>query len=613
MPKLRTLLALALLSTTAAACVDVGDLLGNKSKKSARDDDDDDDDRKKKKKKSTKADDDKEDDKEEGDKDAKKEEEQKEGIFADTGFRPEKDGYAFRNTGGRFPLTPPVVNEAVMLKLFGRKSCVKNKDKEDKRCKLTPAAEEWAFMINRAMNGGQCEGMAVSALTFFKGHDKPDTFMAGAGSTHKLQRDQVTPLIGYYWAYQAVNPVMTHVATSRYDSTPVSVEDKLVEMWKKKELATLGFWGPPGQGGHAVTPYAIEDKGNGIHHILIYDNNYPDTERYIIIDRNANTWKYDVAAINPDVPKMPWGGNAESHSIVVIPLELRLKKAECPFCKKTKKKKTVVPRSTSIVIEDDQGRKLGVDGGKDVNEIPEAEVVDLTAFLDGVNPEFSKMYVVPDESDYDIVISGNDKSKGDDNGVTVFGDGAAFTIDGVTTKSNEQDMLSIGRAEDGIRFKPAGSRKPAIKVALDNDDENGGMAVRVANLKSDSDGEVDFRVDRKQFKVKLGAGSKSSDSYDLKIRHVQVGEDDNEVEEKGIKFNRPGESHDIDAKPAPKGTKPTLKIGRGSFTPKLRLPKKRLAPLPPKPTDAPKPNLPAKPGPKPTVGAPPAPRPVLKK
>jgi len=618
MPKLRTLLALVLFASTATACVDLADILGKKEKKTSRDDDDDDDDRKKKKKKkssrSTDADakDGDEKDGEEANNDG--ETPPKDGIIADTGFRPDKHGYSFRNTGGKFPLTPPVVNEAVMVKLFGRKACLKQKVKTVD-CKLTPAAEEWAFMINRAMNGGQCEGMAVSALTFFKGHDKHDTFMSGATSTHALQREQVTPLIGYYWAYQAVDPVRTHVGRSRFASTPVSVEDTLVEMWKKKELATLGFWGPPGQGGHATTPYAIQDKGNGVHHILMYDNNYPDTERYIIIDRNANTWKYDVAAINPDVPKMPWGGNAESHSIVVIPLDLRLQKAACPFCKKgtTKKKKTVVPRSTTVVIEDDQGRRLGTEDGKDVNEIPGAEVVDLSAFLDGVNPEFSKMYIVPDESDFDITIAGaSDKPTSEEAGVTVFGDGTAFTIEGVKNTTKEKDVLTIGRSEDGVSYKPASGRVPTIKVAMDDDEEAGGVAVRLANMKSDKDGVVDLRLDRKTRKLKVGGGGAATESYDVKIRNVSSEGDDDVVEEKGVKFKR-GESHDIDIKQSrtPKGGAATpLKIGKGSFIPRPRAPKKpRVAPQPPPgkaegPGHGPAPT--AKPGPAP------GPRPALR-
>jgi hypothetical protein len=246
------------------------------------------------------------------------------GYLADTGFRPNKHGYSFVNKGGRYPSTPPLVTSNVMVKMFGKDACVAG---NVKNCKLTPPASEWAGMINRAMNGGQCEGMAVSSLTFFKKIDNAATLTAGADSAHGLPRDQASPLIGYYWAYQAVNPVMQEASLGRRRMTPTAVEDRLVEMMKHGELATLGFWGPPGEGGHAVTPYAVEDRGNGIHWIRIYDNNYPDKERYVIIDRNANTWNYDLAAINPSVPKMPWGGGAESHNIVAIPLAARLKKA----------------------------------------------------------------------------------------------------------------------------------------------------------------------------------------------------------------------------------------------------------------------------------------------
>ncbi|NUO49162.1 MAG: hypothetical protein HOV80_09935 [Polyangiaceae bacterium] len=616
MPKLRTLLALLLIGSTSAACVDLGDLLGKKEKKSSRDDDDDDDDDKDTKKKKKKA---KKDDKKDAKDDAKDDAEKEPGMLGDTGFRPEKHGYAFRNTGGRFPLTPPVVDEKVMVKLFGKSSCVGG-DVED--CKLTPAAGEWAFMINRAMNGGQCEGMAVSALTFFKGHDKLDKFMSGATSVHNLQRESVTPLIGYYWAYQAVNPVQTHVYKSRFTATPNNVEDQLLEMWKKGEYATLGFWGPPGQGGHAVTPYAVEDKGGGIHHIKIYDNNYPDTERFIIIDRNANTWKYDVAAINPDVPKMPWSGTAENHSIVVIPLDLRLKKAECPFCKKKKKKKTVVPRSTTITITDDQGRRIGVDGDKEVNEIPDAEVIDLNAFMEGADAASSKIYILPDESEYEIAIAGkDDKAEGDENGVSVFGDGTAFTIAGVKNKKGEKDVLTLGQNEEDVKYKPATGRMPSIKLSLD-DDDGGGTQVQIGGLKSDAeDGEFELKLDKKTRKFKLGGGGKSTDSYDLKIRNVSKGEADDVSEEKGIKFKR-GESHDVDAKKPPKlapGAKRTpLRIGKGSFVPK---PKAIRKPKPEAPkTEPPKPEgsrpgvqLGPKPGTPPTAAPKPVQPPAIKK
>ncbi len=501
------------------------------------------------------------------------------GFLADTGFRPSQHGYPFRNKGGKFPRTPPLVTSNVMVKLFGKDACIGGNTRS---CKLTPPASEWAGMINRAMNGGQCEGMAVSSLTFFKGIDKANTLSPQAKSAHGLTHDKVAPLIGYYWAYQAVNPVMNETMRGRRRSTPASVEDRLVEMMKRGELATIGIWGPPGQGGHAVTPYAVEDKGNGIHWIRIYDNNYPDKERYIIIDRNANTWKYDLAAINPTVPKMPWGGGAESHTITVIPLDARLKKAECPFCRNSGKK-TIMPRSSALGVSDQEGRKIGRDGDKWVNEIPDAEIVEMSAFLEGADAP-DPIFVLPEENDYDITIGSRDKKpaaaadapdEDDEPGVTIFGQGAAIAVEGVKLKANEKDTLSLPREGGGIRYKTGTGRMPALKMAVD--DEKSGLTVRIGNMKADADDEVELKLDSKAGKLTLQGGGKSTESYDIKMKRVREDADDDEIEEKGVKFKL-GESHAIDtaAKDKPKGAAATaspFNIKRGAMTMKPRLPK----------------------------------------
>jgi len=90
----------------------------------------------------------------------------KENFVAALSFRPDKNGYSFKNSGGKYPATPGLVTTNVMVKLFGKEVCVGGSERS---CRLTPPASEWMGMINRAMNGGQCEGMAVSSLTFFKG------------------------------------------------------------------------------------------------------------------------------------------------------------------------------------------------------------------------------------------------------------------------------------------------------------------------------------------------------------------------------------------------------------------------------------------------------------
>lgn len=568
MAKLAHLLPLVFMAASSLGCDKVIDLLKSDSSEHADDDEDDDDEddakAKKAKQKKKKAADSKKDSKT-----AKKDSKgKKDKILADSGFRPEKDGYKFRNTGGEYPRSAAVLTDNVMVKLFGSGAC-EGGDVES--CRLTPPAEEWADMVNRAMNGGQCEGMAVSSLTFFKGIDAPPSFSPLNHSAHSLERTQATPFIAYYWASQVLNPVMRETAMSKRRSTPNSVEDQLVEMFKRNELATLAFWGPPGHGGHAVTPYAIEDRGNDVHWIRIYDNNYPDTERYITIDRAANTWKYDLAAINPNVPKMPWSGTADDHNIVVIPLELRLKKAVCPFCRTSNTHKTVWPWASSVSISDPQGRRVAVEGDKVINEIPDAEVLDISSFLEGATA-VQPIFILPADSDYEVAIGGKDGSapegSTDDNrGVTIFSDGSAVAIAGVKNKPDEKDTLSLPKDGGNIRYKTATGAMPSLKLATD--DEKSGLSVKIANLKGDANAEFELNLDRKVGHLTVQGGGKSTASYDIQMRHVAPHIADQLVEQKGIKFKL-GDAHTIDigvstAKLRPGAAVAPIRISRGAF------------------------------------------------
>ncbi|HTJ80508.1 MAG TPA: hypothetical protein VL400_02260 [Polyangiaceae bacterium] len=561
MSKLLRVLAFSFLSVSVFGCEKIADILEN-GKHASNDSDESESEapKKKKKKKKTKK---KSTEKETADNTKKKKSKKDQAVLADIGFRPESNGFNFRNTGGDYPMTEPVLNENVMVKLFGPEACV---GRDTESCTLTLPAFEWANMINRAMNGGQCEGMAVSSLTYFNKTDKPRSPLdLGA---HDLKREEATPLIAYYWSYQALDPVLSATISARRKSTPVEVEDELVEMFKKKQLATIAFWNPRGRGGHAVTPYAVEDKGNGIHWIKIYDNNYPNKERYIIIDRNANTWRYDLAALNPAEPKMPWDGGADSHNIVIIPLDLRLQKAVCPFCEQSEKK-VVWPRSANVSIADPEGHRVAVEGDKIVNEIPGAEVVDLsswTADAEAVDP----IFFLPASNDYDVTIAKGPKSAAspdDEAGVAVFGPGTAVTVAGVDLGKDDKDTLSVPRDTSGIRYRSSTGKMPALKLAFD--DKKEGVSVRIANMKADKDSEVELSVDKKLGKATVQGGGKSTSSYDLEMRHTVAGTKGvDKVVQTGIKFKL-GDAHDIDTKPLPKaiGSKiaPLPKISHGVF------------------------------------------------
>jgi hypothetical protein len=486
-------------------------------------------------------------------------------ILADTGFRPTQNGFKFQNEGGQYPKTPPVLLAGGVAKMFGKDACMGG---NEKNCKLTPAATEWMGTVNRAMNIGQCEGMAVSSLAFFKKVNDPSQFAAGATSAHDLTHANVGALIGYYWAFQMINPVRFQTFKSLLVQTPNGAEDTLVDMMKRGELATLAIRSP--HGGHAVTPYAVEDKGNGIHWIRIYDNNWPDKERYIIIDRNANTWKYELASLNPDVPREPWSGTAETHSIAVTPLSYRLSRPECPFC--TGSKKLIIPRGANgVSITNHDGKKVGVEGDRVINEIPEAEVLTLNTYLEGA-PAGHPMYAVPHDGDYDIHLHGNDAKVAanhpdDDHGVAVIGNGSAVGVETNKLKQGESDTLSVHR-EGGVKYASgSGGTIPPIRLAHDGDGTHG-MSARVTNMKAGAGEPLELKMDHKAGEVHVSGGGKSSESFDLKVKHVHAGADDHEVDHKAIKY-KAGETHTIhtDPKPGAKAEAGAPKITRKA-TPK---------------------------------------------
>ena len=556
MTKLRLLLAFTLVATSGIGCDTISDLLNKKDKTADEDGDEEEDD---------------DSDSKDSDKPKKKKKKKKgePNYLADTGFRPEKDGFAFKNTGGQYPKTPPVLTENVMVKMFGDKACVGGDTKE---CSLTLPAQEWAHKVNRYINGGQCEGMAVASLTMFKGNDKPKELFAF--SAHQVGRKEVTPLIAEYWAYQMTDPVQRERDKWMATHTPNDVGDTLVKMFKNGEMATLAFFDRRSRQGHATTPYAVEDRGNNIQWIKMYDNNAPDEERYIEIDRSANTWKYNLAGVNPGVKPMMWGGGADSHSISVIPMALRLKKAVCPFCTDNGNRTTIMPSSASLNITDEEGRRVAVnDDGTITNEIPGAEVILTPGYLEGYAP-LEPVFVVPADKEYDIEVSGSNvagTSAGealgdDDKGVAVFTAGAAVTVEGAQVNKTDKDTLTIPREGGAVRYRPGSGKMPAMKLAVDDDKE--GLSVRVANLKADAGDEVELKLDRKTRKVTVGGGGKKTDSYDLELKRSGGGERGIEREEqKGVKF-RQGESHGIETKRPVrvKGQKaaPT-RIQRGSY------------------------------------------------
>jgi hypothetical protein len=245
-------------------------------------------------------------------------------VIADSGFRPNPHGFSFANWGGEeHPQAQLTADDAAYL--FGDQVCAR---KQGESCVPTPAASMWITEMNRATEGGHCEGMAALSAAFYVKSEQPKDY--GAANAFALRPDDVGLMrtISTYYSTQALEPVQSTTSATRGWSLQQIVDHLGQTLAAGRDYPTLGIYGP--DGGHAVTPYRLEAQGAGRYRIHVYDNNYPGAEKYIDVDVANDRWTYGGAALNPGEAPTAWQGGAGSMDITL--LSNRYQQLKCPFC-----------------------------------------------------------------------------------------------------------------------------------------------------------------------------------------------------------------------------------------------------------------------------------------
>lgn len=392
-------------------------------------------------------------------------------------------------------------------------------------CTPTPSALAWIKTINDKANGGLCEGFAVASLGIFKKVIDPVKYQPGAASAMEMEFENSRNMIAKFFAYQFTEPTQEDTFNDRKKMTPNDVLDRLIEHLKAPdpdEQVTLGFY-QKRVGGHAVVPYAVEDKGGGKFWVRIYDNNYPAVSRYIEFDRNKNSWVYGMATINPTEAANPWGGDASTFTLDFTALRYRTKTAaKCPFCADTGGEKQVfAPESGDLLITDSSGNKIGLDKGTFINTIPGADELLTRGFTPNANPT-PPIYFLPPSGNYEITIDGNGKNvKGDD--IEIFGNGVAAVIDGLDISDDQVDKISITADGRGIRYTPGDNEAPVLRMAVDGADAD--YAIEVKDLAAGAGEYLEFGLDSTgKFRVFDSGGD--GEKYDLEVLRFVAGDID---------------------------------------------------------------------------------------
>ena len=224
-------------------------------------------------------------------------------------FALDQDGLGFRNYGSRFPEGDLTTDDVRML--FGDQVCIQL---DGEKCTPTPATQIWIDTMTDYMQAGHCAGFTVAASRFRLGEMTPLDFAADAGYPFEIDQNvQIMRQIARDWVLQ----VTPEVANQAVTGTPRQIIDQLLET---RTMVDLGIFSRSG-GGHSVLAYGVEDQGNGIFHILIYDNNWPGQPLYVEVDYRANTWRYSLAATDPSQDAAAWDGDARTRSLMYVPFD----------------------------------------------------------------------------------------------------------------------------------------------------------------------------------------------------------------------------------------------------------------------------------------------------
>ena len=422
-------------------------------------------------------------------------------IVADDGFRPWTNGFSFQNYGN--DEGPQNMTAANMYDLFGDQVCVYGKGAD---CHLTPTALQFMQSVNDAMAGGHCMGFSVTALRMYAGTLKPSLF--GGDAVPKLPivgNGALQSEIAENFTYQ----VLPNVQQAEIGGTPNEVLDKLVAALQSgRDTYTLLIFGHNGKpGGHAITPFAVEDKGGGIFNVLVYDNNFPQVVRAVKFDRNKNTWEYH-GGINPSDLNETYGADAQqtaSESLLrlaptkpgegVQPFVFGGELGDSAGSKVAGTKipvydqislKGAVDDHAHLLIVDSKGRRMGYDSsGKLVNEIPGANIVRPIADDINVSELPEPTYQIPQGLKVHVKIDGDALKTPDKETLTYLSQGLYFEISDINARPGGTDEVFVEGGAGGIIFSTKDSKVSSPTIAgglLDTD--HGRQAAYVMVIKA---------------------------------------------------------------------------------------------------------------------------------
>jgi hypothetical protein len=420
----------------------------------------------------------------------------------DSGFRPNIDGFSFQNYA-EDPVTVDLT-PAELQRMFGDKVCAST---AGGKCTLTYPAERWMNQAISAMKSGHCEGIAVLSSLLYYNKTSPALFGGSSVIDLSLQEVLLQREIGYWWTTQVTSPG----GSKKVLESPQAVLDTLASAFANGsgsgEMWVMGIYLPDGSGGHAITPYAVEDRGNGTARILVYDNNWPKDSRFIEVDTLTNSWRY-LASASLDEPDSLYSGNASTRNLEIVSLSSRLEQQQCDFCGEgssaanesaagsTKNIQIWQSGKARALVTDESGQRVGLlESGQLVNEIPGAEIRNLKFGLVGIGSDYPPVILLPlaliNASHLAINISstanGSQKNQAD---TAIIAPGFALACSVPDLGQGQQQRMDLFSEGEAYNVSIGANRQLSPTISIDTDYQR----ITLSGLKIDPSGRINISM-----------------------------------------------------------------------------------------------------------------------
>ncbi|MCA1007991.1 hypothetical protein LCL87_19940 [Rhodococcus hoagii] len=372
-------------------------------------------------------------------------------LIATSGFDVKRDGFSFENWARpddqvhRRGLTP-----SVMQSLYGDRICSRI---VDGGCVLTATGQALQDDLNETWSIGHCFGFAALAGLFATGQlDKADHLAVGPNVYDEPTSDHLDGLISRYASTQISPPTSdANSATSVADTL-----DKLDAAWARGDSYILTIAGEIG--GHAVTPIALRDLGNGKTGIVVYDNNYPGVEKMIVANAAADEWYY-TTALNPADKSYLFVGSSEN-PMVLVDLPQTTAVHECPTCRDSG------DDSVLVLVKDNAENRDGtiIDWDLDITAPGGGEVAGLEQ-LALQNNQKAALFRVPAGVAFEMTMGKVPVGPAADIDISLYGDGWINEIDDIKLSAGASASVKVDQDQRKLSLNSNFPVEPTLRLA----------------------------------------------------------------------------------------------------------------------------------------------------